>query len=104
MLAAAMAATVFASNGAQALDTIEMVAFGLPSPGVCKTEYDTGQFKAGGSAAALQIALSDTRGVPSTYLFNIFDFWGMIVSFHRGSPANRRARRCIVAPGPDRAG
>ncbi len=108
MLAAAMAATAFAGNGAHALDKIEMVVFGPPSlgaflppiikaqkfdakhgldiaftqrpPGAYNTEYNTGKFKVGGSAAVLQIALSDTRGVPSTYLFNIFDFWGTIVT------------------------
>ena len=34
----------------------------------------------GGSASLLQVGLADTRGVKVTYLFNLFDFWGAVVT------------------------
>ncbi len=42
--------------------------------------FNTGEFDLGGSAAPLTIGLADARGVKVTYLFNLFDYWGTVVT------------------------
>lgn len=49
-------------------------------PDAYNTEFASGQFKVGGSAALLSEALRATRGVEVAYLFNLHDFWGAVVS------------------------
>ncbi len=44
------------------------------------TQFNSGEFKVGGSAAVLTVGLADARGVKVKYLFNLFDFWGAIVT------------------------
>ena len=44
------------------------------------TEFATGQFKVGGSAALLSEGLRRDKGVKVSYLFNLFDFWGSVVT------------------------
>lgn len=91
-----------------ALPTINMVSFQAPSlgaflPAVIKaegldtkngvdmkityattdnynTEFAAGHYDVGISAALLSEALRTQRGVAVTYLFNLFDFWGTIVT------------------------
>ncbi|HZP76970.1 MAG TPA: ABC transporter substrate-binding protein [Pseudolabrys sp.] len=93
---------------AQAADKITIVVFGFPSlgafmppvikakkldaangldiefverpPDAYTTQFNSGEFKVGGSAALLTVGLADTRGVKVQYLFNLFDFWGTVVT------------------------
>jgi ABC-type nitrate/sulfonate/bicarbonate transport system substrate-binding protein len=50
------------------------------TPDAYATQFNSGEFKVGGSAAMLTVGLADTRGVKVKYLFNLFDFWGTIVT------------------------
>jgi len=49
-------------------------------PDAYTTQFNSGEFKVGGSAAVLTVGLADQRGVKVKYLFNLFDFWGTIVT------------------------
>src|SRR6202166_1209007 len=49
-------------------------------PHAYTTQFNSGEFKVGGSAAVLTVGLADARGVKVKYLFNLFDFWGTIVT------------------------
>ncbi len=49
-------------------------------PDAYTTQFNSGEFKVGGSAAVLTVGLADARGVKVQYLFNLFDFWGTIVT------------------------
>jgi NitT/TauT family transport system substrate-binding protein len=97
-----------ASAAAQTPSKITIVVFGFPSlgafmppvikakkldeahgldiefverpPDAYTTQFNSGEFKVGGSAAVLTVGLADARGVKVKYLFNLFDFWGTIVS------------------------
>jgi len=93
---------------AQALEKLPIVIFGFPSlgaflPPVIKahkldeknglsidfqertppaytSQFNSGEFQVGGSAALLTVGLADRRGVKVTYLFNLFDYWGAVVT------------------------
>ena len=45
-------------------------------PDAYTTQFNSGEFKVGGSAALLTVGVADERGVKVKYLFNLFDFWG----------------------------
>ena len=107
LLAASVALAVLAAP-ALALDKIPIVVFGPPSLGallqpIIKTrnldkandldidfqertpdayaaQFNSGEFQVGGSAALLTVGLADARGVKVSYLFNLFDFWGGVVT------------------------
>jgi NitT/TauT family transport system substrate-binding protein len=109
-LTSALAMLAFATLGkpAFALDKISIVVFGAPSLGallqpIIKTrnldkandldidfqertpdaytaQFNSGEFQVGGSAALLTVGLADVRGVKVSYLFNLFDFWGALVT------------------------
>jgi NitT/TauT family transport system substrate-binding protein len=49
-------------------------------PDAYATQFNSGEFKIGGSASLTTLGLADVRGVKVKYLFNIFDFWGTIVT------------------------
>src|ERR1700692_3930035 len=49
-------------------------------PDAYTTQFNSGEFKVGGSAAVLTVGLADARGVKVKYLFNLFGFWGAIVT------------------------
>ncbi len=49
-------------------------------PDAYTTQFNSGEFKVGGSAAVLTVGLADARGVKLKYLFNLFDYWGAIVT------------------------
>lgn len=96
------------SASSQTLDKVRIVIFGAPSlgaflppiikaekfdlkngvdisfaertPDAYTTEFNSGEFQVGGSAAVLTVGLADLRGVKATYLFNLFDFWGAAVT------------------------
>jgi ABC-type nitrate/sulfonate/bicarbonate transport system substrate-binding protein len=50
------------------------------TPDAYTAQFNSGEFKVGGSASLLTIALADNRGVKVRYLFNLFDFWGAVVT------------------------
>ena len=104
----ALAALSPAPAAAQAPAKVTIVVFGFPSlgafmppvikaqkldaangldiefvertPDAYTTQFNSGEFKVGGSAAVLTVGLADARGVKVKYLFNLFDFWGTIVT------------------------
>ena len=106
----ACVAALLASGAAQAQapEPISMVVFGPPSlgaflppvikaqkfdeknglaikfeertPDAYTAQFNSGEFKLGGSASLLTVGLADTRGVKVTYLFNLFDYWGAVVT------------------------
>jgi len=106
--AAALALAALDPAAAQAPAKITIVVFGFPSlgafmppvikakhfdtkhgldiefverpPDAYTTQFNSGEFKVGGSAAVLTVGLADARGVKVKYLFNLFDFWGTIVT------------------------
>src|ERR1700690_2506756 len=50
------------------------------TPDAYTTQFNSGEFKIGGSAALLTVGVADERGVKVKYLFNLFDFWGAVVT------------------------
>jgi NitT/TauT family transport system substrate-binding protein len=103
-----LAASAVTSASAQELEKLSIVVFGAPSlgaflppvikalkldekngmdidfqertPDAYTAQFNSGEFKVGGSAALLTVGLADVRGVKVTYLFNLFDFWGAVVT------------------------
>ena len=49
-------------------------------PDAYTAQFNSGEFKVGGSAALLTVGLADARGVKVKYLFNLFDYWGAVVT------------------------
>lgn len=49
-------------------------------PTAYTTQFNSGEYKVGGSAALLTVGLADLRGVKVKYLFNLFDYWGGVVT------------------------
>jgi len=106
LLLAAVMSTAAAS--AQELQKLSIVIFGKPSlgaflppvikaqkldeknglsidfeerpPDAYTAQFNSGEFQVGGSAALLTVGLADLRGVKVTYLFNLFDYWGTVVT------------------------
>jgi NitT/TauT family transport system substrate-binding protein len=107
--AVALAIVLFASpSQSQPLDKLSIVIFSAPSlgafmppvikakkldqangldisfqertPDAYTAQFNSGEFKIGGSASLLTIGLADARGVKVKYLFNLFDFWGAVVT------------------------
>ncbi|MBO0764643.1 MAG: ABC transporter substrate-binding protein [Hyphomicrobiaceae bacterium] len=56
------------------------IAFEERTPDAYTAQFNSGEFKVGGSAALLTVGLADIRGVKVAYLFNLFDFWGGVVT------------------------
>ena len=103
-----IAVFVAAPAAAQAPDKLSIVVFGAPSlgafmppvikarkfdeanrldidfaertPDAYTAQFNSGEFKLGGSAALLTVGLADIRGVKVKYLFNLFDLWGAVVT------------------------
>src|SRR5258707_15317720 len=108
LLAAATFLALSAPAAAQAPDKLSIVVFGAPSlgafmppvikakrfdaanrldidfaertPDAYTAQFNSGEFKLGGSAALLTVGLADIRGVKVKYLFNLFDLWGAVVT------------------------
>jgi len=49
-------------------------------PDAYATEFNAGDFQVGGSASVLIVGLGATRGIGARYLFNLFDYWGTVVT------------------------
>jgi NitT/TauT family transport system substrate-binding protein len=60
------------------------ITFEARPPTAYTTQFNSGEFKVGGSAALLTVGLADERGVKVKYLFNLFDFWGGVVTSQPG--------------------
>jgi NitT/TauT family transport system substrate-binding protein len=56
------------------------IKFEERTPDAYSAEFNSGEFEVGGSASLLTVGLADTRGVKVTYLFNLFDYWGAVVT------------------------
>jgi ABC-type nitrate/sulfonate/bicarbonate transport system substrate-binding protein len=56
------------------------ISFQERTPDAYTAQFNSGEFKIGGSASLLTIGLADSRGVKVKYLFNLFDFWGAVVT------------------------
>src|ERR1700722_16204971 len=56
------------------------ITFEDRTPDAYSAQFNSGEFQLGGSASLLQLGLADTRGVKVTYLFNLFDYWGAVVT------------------------
>lgn len=56
------------------------ITFEERTPDAYTAQFNSGEFKVGGSAALLTVGLADVRGVKVTYLFNLFDYWGAVVT------------------------
>lgn len=54
--------------------------FTFATPDNYNTEFSAGHFDVGASAALLSEALRTERGSKVTYLFNLFDYWGAVVT------------------------
>src|SRR5262245_53892662 len=67
---------------AQKLDEKNGLAltFDERTPDAYTAQFNSGEYKLGGSAALLTVGLADLRGVKVTYLFNLFDYWGSVVT------------------------
>ena len=107
-LALLMATAAVSPSSAQGLAKLSIVVFGPPSlgaflppvikaqkldeknglsitfeertPDAYTAQFNSGEFMLGGSASLLTVGLADIRGVKVTYLFNLFDFWGTVVT------------------------
>jgi NitT/TauT family transport system substrate-binding protein len=58
------------------------IAFQERTPDAYAAQFNSGEFKVGGSAALLTIGIAANRGVKVKYLFNLFDYWGAAVTSH----------------------
>lgn len=56
------------------------ITFDERPPTAYTTQFNSGEYQLGGSAALLTVGLADLRGVKVKYLFNLFDFWGGVVT------------------------
>jgi ABC-type nitrate/sulfonate/bicarbonate transport system substrate-binding protein len=56
------------------------IAFAERTPDAYTAQFNSGEFQLGGSAALLTVGQADVRGVKVAYLFNLFDFWGAVVT------------------------
>ncbi|MEA2982870.1 MAG: NitT/TauT family transport system substrate-binding protein [Alphaproteobacteria bacterium] len=56
------------------------ITFEERTPDAYATQFNSGEFKIGGSASLTTMGLADVRGVKVKYLFNLFDYWGTIVT------------------------
>ena len=93
------------------VESIDMVVFGGPSLGAFLTpiikqrkfdvkqgininfvertpdayiaQFNSGEFQVGGSAALLSVGVASNQGVKVSYLFNLFDYFGAVVTDHK---------------------
>ena len=56
------------------------ITFAERTPDAYAAQFNSGEFKVGGSAALLTVGLAESRGIEASYLFNLFDFWGAVVT------------------------
>jgi NitT/TauT family transport system substrate-binding protein len=56
------------------------INFPQRTPDAYTVQFNSGEFELGGSASLLTVGLADTRGVKVSYVFNLFDYWGAVVT------------------------
>src|SRR5580693_4385543 len=56
------------------------ISFVERPPDAYAAQFNSGEFQVGGSASVLILGLGATRGIKTTYLFNLFDYWGTVVT------------------------
>ena len=56
------------------------ISFVERPPDAYAAQFNSGEFKVGGSASVLILGLGNTRGIKISYLFNLFDYWGAVVT------------------------
>jgi ABC-type nitrate/sulfonate/bicarbonate transport system substrate-binding protein len=56
------------------------ISFEERTPDAYTAQFNSGEFQLGGSASLITVGLADLRGVKVTYLFNLFDYWGAVVT------------------------
>jgi ABC-type nitrate/sulfonate/bicarbonate transport system substrate-binding protein len=56
------------------------ISFQERTPDAYTAQFNSGEFQLGGSASLITVGLADLRGVKVTYLFNLFDYWGAVVT------------------------
>src|SRR3954452_6608104 len=56
------------------------ITFEERPPDAYATQFNSGEFKIGGSASLTTLGLARVRGVQGKDLFNLFDYWGTIVT------------------------
>ena len=49
-------------------------------PDAYAAQFNSGEFQVGGSASVLILGLGASRGIKTSYLFNLFDYWGTVVT------------------------
>ena len=49
-------------------------------PDAYAAQFNSGEFQVGGSASVLIVGLGTTRGIKTSYLFNMFDYFGTVVT------------------------
>jgi NitT/TauT family transport system substrate-binding protein len=49
-------------------------------PDAYAMEFNAGDFPVGGSASVMILGVGATRGIKTSYLFNLFDYWGTVVT------------------------
>ena len=56
------------------------ISFVERPPDAYAAQFNSGEFQVGGSASVLILGLGATRGIKTSYLFNLFDYWGGVVT------------------------
>jgi NitT/TauT family transport system substrate-binding protein len=56
------------------------ITFAERTPDAYVAQFNSGEFLVGGSASLLTVGLGAMRGVKVKYLFNLFDYWGAVVT------------------------
>lgn len=56
------------------------ISFEERTPDAYTVQFNSGEFLLGGSASLLTVGQADLRGVKVAYLFNLFDYWGTVVT------------------------
>lgn len=77
------------------------ITFQERTPDAYTAQFNSGEFQLGGSAALLTVGLADERGVKVSYLFNLFDYWGTVVTRRAGikSLADLHGKELAAAKG-----
>jgi ABC-type nitrate/sulfonate/bicarbonate transport system substrate-binding protein len=70
-------------------------------PDAYAAQFNTGEFQVGGSASVLIVGLGTTRGIKASYLFNIFDYWGTVVTSRPdiNTIADLKGKQLVAAKG-----
>jgi ABC-type nitrate/sulfonate/bicarbonate transport system substrate-binding protein len=56
------------------------LSFPQRTPDAYSTQFNSGEFQIGGAGTLQLIGNADTRGIKVKYLFNLFDYWGAVVT------------------------